>query len=608
MRKSITSEITDKYKKSYLENSQRINYTQLDDRDGLISVLYDDLPNTSIDGYPVASDLVDENGKVYSSNDFSKLSQEELKNLKLRFHYLNNYHELYVGTTGSGKTTGCVEPQLRAISSQQNKPNLFLTDPKGELFERNARHLKEQGYKIFVMNFKDISRSHRWNPLLDLYYKKQKSLELGKDIVLKEGKIGPDTILGASAEEFCEDYYLEYDGKAFPNGKACDLYISFQKDYLDAEIDSLVNQFVFGMIEIKSMKDPSWEYGAQQLLKGIILCMLEDSINPNSGFTVDMMTICTIQQYYLTLRKDLVSTRASYSLYEHPLLKNKPKRAVAPLAIAFNNAMNTMMSYCGVFDGAIRNWFQGHIFALTTGNTIDLKNLDSPYAVFVITRDYEKSDFTVAGMFIDWVYKQALEEAEHAPRNKNGLPSTRPIHFMLDEFGNIPQIPDFENKIATSRSRNIWFHLVVQSYEQLVFIYGKERATIIIDNCNAQIFLGSQSRATKEQFAKECGKHWVPALISALNPDKTDMTQVEVLPISDLDLIKPGDMFVKRLYKPVIESQYIRSYFCAQLGYFKHFYDTRAIRDFTPININSFYNEKYTYKAVSIYYDNEDDE
>ncbi len=604
IKRSITEELSEKYKRAYLENSTKISYTDVSSRDGLQTILYKDLKDTDINGYPIASDLIDKDGKIYSSKDVFAFNDDEKKDLELRYHFLPNYHELYVGTTGSGKTTGCVEPQLRAISSLKNKPNLFITDPKGELFEHNARHLSNNGYKIFVMNFKDITHSHRWNPLLEMYEKKQESTKLGKNIKFRKGPVDKNLIPNGNPEDFKGDTYIEYDGRAFPNGESCDYYISFQRDYLEAEISSLVNQFATMIIEIKSTKDPSWEYGAQQLLKGIILCMLEDSVNPKSGFTVDMMTIFTIQNYYLKLRNDILSKR-DYSFSEHPLLKDKPKHVVGYLSIALNNAPNTMLSYCGVFDGAIKNWFQGHIFALTTGNTIDINNLDQPYAVFVITRDYEKSDFAVAGLFIDWVYKQALEEAEKAPRGKNGLPTTRPLHFLLDEFGNIPRIPDFENKIATSRSRNIWFHLFVQSYEQIDLIYSPQCATIIIDNCNAQIFLGSQSRKTKEKFSTECGKHWVPSLAASLSPKDTSMVQADVVPISDLDLIEIGQMFNKRLYKPVILSQYIRSYMCASLGIFENFYDPHVYHDFTPINMNSFRSSNFIFKKLDIKFEDD---
>lgn len=608
MKNSITNELKSNYIDKYLEKSSKLNYLDLKEKDHLKTVFYKDLPKTIMDGYPLASDYINKDGKVYSSSTFQKLSKTAQDECDLRYHYLPLSHELYIGTTGSGKTTGCVEPQLRAISSQKNKPDLFITDPKGEIFERNARHLNEQGYKIFILNFKDITHSDKWNPLLEMYEKKMSTKTLGTKCKLRRGKINPNLIINAPLEQFADNAYVEYDGRAFPNGQACDYYISFQRDYLEAEIDALVNQFANMIIKVQSKNDASWEYGALQLLKGIILCMLDDAANPETGFTKEMMTLNTIQQYYDRLRIDLAKEDRTFNIKTHPLLKNKSRKTSIALRIALDNAPRTMMSYCGVFDGATKDWFQGHIFALTTGNTIDILSLDNqPFAIFIITRDYEKSDFTVAGMFIDWVYRQALERAEKGKRLSSDKINTRALHFLLDEFGNIPEIRDFENKIATSRSRNIWFHLVVQSYEQLNIVYddlGKKKSTVIIDNCNAQIFLGAQSRDTKDKFSHECGMMWVPSLASTFIANDTSLTQVAVIPISDLDLITEGEIYIKRLYTPVIQAHYIRSYICARKGDFTYFNDRKAYDDFTPLNMDPFNGPRYTYKRL---YEEEED-
>ena len=158
---SAIDAIKQKYIDENLESSKKISYTDLLEKDGVITALYKDLHEREINGYPIGSDFVSKNGKTYSCQEFSTLSNEEKENCDLRYYYLPYSHELYVGTTGSGKTTGCVEPQLRAITTQKNKPNLFITDPKGELFDRNARHLKEEGYKLFVVNFKDLVRTDK---------------------------------------------------------------------------------------------------------------------------------------------------------------------------------------------------------------------------------------------------------------------------------------------------------------------------------------------------------------------------------------------------------------------------------------------------------------
>lgn len=590
---SIINNIRNKYIDENLESAKKINYTQLSKKDGLSIVFYKDLATQEIDGYPIASDYVSPDGKVYSVEEFDCLPKDKRCGCELRYYYLPYSHEIYIGTTGSGKTTGCVEPQLRAISSQKNKPNLFFTDPKGELFDRNAKHLKEQGYDIFVLNFKNLIRSDKWNPLLELYETKMTIKNLGKNCKMRTGAVESNLSLVSSAEDYSTSGYIEYDQKAFPNGATCDNYIRFQHDYLEAQIDSLLGQLANMMIKVQSNSDKSWEYGAQDLLKGIVQCMLEDAVDDYSGFTKDMMTLRTLQQYYLALKTPILERDSGLTLDKHWLLKGKSEKAKALMSTALGNAPNTMRSYCGVFDGAVKDWFQGHIFALTTNNTITLdSSSNKPFAIFLITRDYEKSDFLIAGLFIDWVYRQMLERAENT---KN----TRALHFILDEFGNIPEIKDLENKIATSRSRNIWFHLVIQSYKQIDVVYDAQRSVIIRDNCNSQVFLGAQNRATKEIFSNECGKHNIPTLESKIVSSNNSIVEVPLVPVSDLDHIQPGQMYVKRLYMPVIMSQFIRSYVCAHQGTFKDFLDADGLSTCTPITIEAFTSPKFTFEKLT---------
>ncbi len=592
MKRSFTENIRKKYIKQYLESAQKINYTDLTENDGLIKVFYDDLPKTAIDGYPVASDYVALDGTAYGVDEFNALSEKRKSECKLRYYYLPYTHELYIGTTGSGKTTGCVEPQLRAISSQKNKPNLFLTDPKGELFDRNAKHLKDNGYETIVLNFKDLTHSDKWNPLLELYQTKMKLKQIGTSKKEKRGKIKKSLKLMGKPEQFLFDSYIEYEGMAFFDYASYENYVAFEKDYLEAEIDSLLNQLSNMIIKVQSTVDKSWEYGAQDLLKGVLQCMLEEAVLDGSGFTADMMNFRNLQQYYLSLKTPILNKDSTgITLENHPLLKNKTKKPKTLMATALANAPNTMRSYCGVFDNCIKDWFQGHIFALTSGNTVNLNDINKPFAIFLITRDYEKSDFLIAGLFIDWVYRQMVKKAEN-------VENPRALHFLLDEFGNIPEIKDLENKIATARSRNIWFHLVVQSYMQLDHIYDAKRSVIIRDNCNSQIFLGSQNMDTKQIFSKECGKHNIPTLESTLVSANNQISEVPLIPVSMLDHITAGKMYVKRLAMPVITSQYIRSYVCANNGSFKDFNDAKGLETLTPICVEPFTSKKYSFAKI----------
>lgn len=584
---SIVEDVRNKYIDQYLESSKKTDYSLLTEETGVTQVFFDQLPQMEMDGYPTASDMVSPEGKAYSMEQFAKLTPEEQSRCRLRYYYMPNSHEMYVGTTGSGKTTGCVEPQLRAISSQRNKPNLFITDPKGELFDRNANHLKEMGYKLFVLNFKDLTRTDKWNPLEEVYDKTISLLSIGEGAEEHFGEIPSWLELTADISEY-DNYCIEYKGKAYPNDTLLDMALRKEADNIAITVDYLINSLANMFIHVQSNTDKSWEYGAQDLLKGLLHCMLEDAINPSSGFTKDMMTIRTLHQYYLALKTPIAAGETS--LRRHPLMRNKQPTTVALMCTALQNAPNTMKSYMGVFDGAIKDWIQGHIFSLTTGSTVDIANLDQPFAFFLITRDYDKSDNLVAGLAIDWVYRTMLEMHEAGK-------SSRPTHFLLDEFGNIPPIKDFENKISTSRSRNIWFHLFVQSYQQVNNVYGETVAKIIEDNCNVQIFLGSQSPSSKETFSAICGKHYIPTLESQLDPSNNSIVKVDVLPMSELDMIEPGKMYIKRLRVPVFLSQYIRSYACEECGVYKR--NRNGLKDCAPFSWDTFSSPQFTYKRVA---------
>jgi len=591
---SVTEKYINIYKEKYLENYKRINYDEVTSDYKAKTYFYDELNNVELDGYPFASDLVDSDGNVYSMNNIDDLSDKEKKKCRLRYHFLPNTHELYVGTTGSGKTTGCVEPQLRAISALKNKPNIFLTDPKGELYERNIKHLVDNGYKVFVLNFKDYERSDRWNPLLNLYDLKMELKSCGEGIDIQSGKVKPD-FEKISSEPFTNVYYT-YKGRAFQNEELLNGFIELEKEMIEAELSSEINQLVNMMIKVTSKNDKTWEMGAQDLLRGLLYVMLEEAALPNTAFTREMFTLYNVKKFYLYLRHQILNE--GNKLHNLKFIKNKPEYIISYMATALDNAGNTMRSYCGVFDSSIQMWFQGHIFTLTTGNTIDLDTVgDKPFAIFLITRDYEKSDFAVAGLFVDWVYKQMIKKFEAGEK-------TRTLHFILDEFGNIPEIVDFGNKISTSRSRNIWFHLVVQSYKQIDEIYNPDKAYVIRDNCNAQIFLGAQNIDTKQIFSEQCGKHMIPSIDSYLKSSVNQLVEVPLLPTSSLDLIKPGQIYIKRIYMPLILSQYIRSYICANLNIFDGFYGGKEnVYKYAPYAYDNMLTQKRDYDLNKIYPD-----
>lgn len=97
------------------------------------------------------------------------------------------YHNLVIGSTGSGKTQTIVKPMVNLLAKKGE--SMIITDPKGEIYKYSASYLKEKGYRIIVLNFREPQRGNSWNPLAlpNNYYRagnQDKAIELLNDIAL----------------------------------------------------------------------------------------------------------------------------------------------------------------------------------------------------------------------------------------------------------------------------------------------------------------------------------------------------------------------------------------------------------------------------------------
>lgn len=98
-----------------------------------------------------------------------------------------SYHNLVIGSTGSGKSESLVFPMVNILAKKGE--SMVITDPKGEIYRKTAKNLEDRGYKIIVLNFREPNKGNAWNPLAlpYQYYKEgnyDKSTELLDDVAL----------------------------------------------------------------------------------------------------------------------------------------------------------------------------------------------------------------------------------------------------------------------------------------------------------------------------------------------------------------------------------------------------------------------------------------
>ena len=99
-------------------------------------------------------------------------------------------------------------------------------------------------------------------------------------------------------------------------------------------------------------------------------------------------------------------------------------------------------------------------------------------------------------------YVQGLKTASL----KSGKPPALPFHvrFLMDEFPNIGEVPEFKEKLATMRGYEISSTVICQSITQLKGMYPDD-FEVIDGNCPFVVFLGGDENSTNEYLEKKMG-------------------------------------------------------------------------------------------------------
>lgn len=86
-----------------------------------------------------------------------------------RIYYIDdNIHSLVVGATRSGKTRSIVLQTVGNLGLAGE--SMIISDPKAEIYHYTSEFLKKQGYKIITLDFKNPTKSTRYNflqPVID---------------------------------------------------------------------------------------------------------------------------------------------------------------------------------------------------------------------------------------------------------------------------------------------------------------------------------------------------------------------------------------------------------------------------------------------------------
>ena len=96
-------------------------------------------------------------------------------------------HWCFLGSTGSGKSVTAVIPMCSFIATATKKRSVFITDPKGEIFNTTSKMFKDNSYNIITIDFRNPELSNKINllePIINEYEKYMKYDKLAIYIVV----------------------------------------------------------------------------------------------------------------------------------------------------------------------------------------------------------------------------------------------------------------------------------------------------------------------------------------------------------------------------------------------------------------------------------------
>lgn len=400
--------------------------------------------------------------------------------LGVDFITTSELHTLVVGTTGSGKTTGFVDQNIYFLSHSRTKPSLVITDPKMELHSKHAAFLKKMGYEIKIIDLRKPFYSSRWNPLEILLTRIRQIKEMGKCALSSYG-----TDIECCGIRFGS--YMEIESKIME---------------LKDEVQDLARDFIYTTCEVRDKSQPMWEEGARNLILGLLLAFCDDIENDN-------MKEEQLVLYNLVFNLSKYATLNPKELKHYLLEEHSDNINIYSLA---NNVLmtedRTLASFFSNLFIYVNKFQDEGILTLTSYSDITLDDIDEkPVALFIVVPDEKTARHPFVTLFISQLYKQLVYKANlnQLRKEMDDAVLKRNVYFILDEFGNLPKVQGLCNMVTVGRSRGIRFQFVIQSFSQLINVYGRDEAEVVKSNCNVKVFIGSDDLKTRQEFSELCG-------------------------------------------------------------------------------------------------------
>lgn len=265
-----------------------------------------------------------------------------------------------------------------------------------------------------------------------------------------------------SKEEYYKIYYDDLKKEKYNiiflnlrNPYESDSYNIFKYPYMlynDGEKDKaydLINQIGKSLFITVDSVDPYWNNMATSIFSGVVLGLFEDADEDE----INMSSIYDFFQNDLVMIKKYIISKSNNNLVYQSLIDivDLPK--------------DTYLSIVSIIKSTIKPFIlKTSMCNLMDNTSFDFNKLSNKKtAIFIITKDEDTSNNTLAAILINQLYSLILE-------NKNKLK----YNFVLDNFETLSSIYGFIDMLGASLFRDINFYIGVRTIDSIIKKYGSE--------------------------------------------------------------------------------------------------------------------------------------
>lgn len=441
--------------------------------------------------------------------------------------YIDDSHSntLVIGTTRSGKGEMYVFPSIDVYSRAErlaDRPSMIISDPKLELYKSSKKTLEQRGYVVRLLNLADPMHSMGYNPL-------QLVVDYYRSGLVEKAQMAAKTF---SFSIFAADNSTQ---EPIWKNTATDLFtaliIAIATDCMEA--DKALNEQrrqawmrkrnAFTGLSGAEQKIARQKYEElTEFDEDILLSNRLYYIPPDVPFVQAHPNEKKVSCFScLNFFRELCDRKALAGASNQ---MEREKIAETALDEYFNNRPpldyakslyqeiktagdRTKGSVYLNMQSAVSIFALDNIARLTAENDVDIEEIgygEKPVAIFIGIPSEDRSNHFLVTTFIAQVYQYLFNLAKTRKGSQQGKLDRR-VKFILDEFGNFPEIENFAGFVTVCLGLGVSFDIYVQALNQISAIY-KDHAKTILENFANQIYIKSVGKETAEEFSEVLGK------------------------------------------------------------------------------------------------------